>query len=158
MQPRKDYDDYTKFINDTYTDEKINMLNKTVDLESKRGSFKGGKPTETLRTYSEFPCRPPVTDRLADGKHTRSLSLKPQTDTEKKMGTTFMDFNVKPKILESKISQREDFFNLSDGFKKIFSKDTKDVKMIIPIAGYGGHRRGDRSQNFFGKSFRESSL
>ena len=56
-----------------------------------------------------------------------------------------MDFNVKPKILESKISQREDFFNLSDGFKKIFSKDTKDVKMVIPIAGYGGPRRGDRS-------------
>ena len=74
------------------------------------------------------------------------------------MGSTFVEFNVKPKILESKISQREDFFNLSDGFKKIFSKDTKDVKMIIPIAGYGGHRRGDRSQNFFGKSFRESSL
>ena len=104
MQPRKDYDDYTKFINDTYTDEKINMLNKTVDLESKRGSFKGGKPTETLRTYSEFPTRPPVTDRLADGKHSRSLSLKPQTETEKKMGSTFVDFNVKPKILESKIS------------------------------------------------------
>lgn len=74
------------------------------------------------------------------------------------MGATFMDFNVKPKVLESKISQRDDFFNLSDGFKKIFAKDPKDVKMIIPIAGYGGHRRGDRSQNFFGKSFRESSL
>lgn len=159
MQPRKDYDDYTKFINDTYTDEKINMLNKTVDLEAKRGSLKGSKPTDTLRTYSEFPCRPPQSDREVGGpKHTRSLSMKPQTDTEKKMGSTFMDFNVKPKILESKIAQREDFFNLSDGFKKIFSKDTKDVKMVIPIAGYGGHRRGDRSQNFFGKSFRESSL
>lgn len=77
MQPRKDYDDYTKFINDTYTDEKINMLNKTVDLEAKRGSFKDAKPTDSLRTYSEFPCRPPATDRLADGKHSRSLSLKP---------------------------------------------------------------------------------
>lgn len=86
------------------------------------------------------------------------MSLKPQSDIEKAMGTTFVDFNVKPKILESKISQREDFFNLSDGFKRIFSKDKKDVKMVIPIAGYGGHRRGDRSQNFFGKSFRESSL
>ncbi len=30
--------------------------------------------------------------------------------------------------------------------------------MVIPITGYGGHRRGDRSQNFFGKSFREVSL
>jgi len=74
------------------------------------------------------------------------------------MGSTFVEFDVKPKILESKISQREDFFNLSDGFKKIFAKDKDDVKMVIPISGYGGHRRGDRSQNFFGKSFRESSL
>lgn len=71
--------------------------------------------------------------------------MKPTTEIEKKMGSTFMDFNVKPKILESKISQREDFFNLSDGFKRIFSKDNKDVKMVIPIAGYGGHRRGDKS-------------
>ena len=157
MQPRKDYDDYTKFINDTYTEEKINMLNKTVDLDSKRGST-GGTATAALRTYSEFPSRPPATDREQGGKHVRSLSLKPQTETERKMGSTFVEFNVKPKILESKISQRQDFFNLSDGFKRIFSKDTKDVKMVIPIAGYGGHRRGDRSQNFFGKSFRESSL
>jgi hypothetical protein len=55
MQPRKDYDDYTKFINDTYTDEKINMLNKTVTLEAKRGTFKDFNPTMTLRTYSELP-------------------------------------------------------------------------------------------------------
>jgi hypothetical protein len=33
------------------------------------------------------------------------------------MGSTFVEFDVKPKILESKISTREDFFNLSDGFK-----------------------------------------
>lgn len=97
-----------------------------------------------MRTYHEFPEKP-SSDRFGFKKHFRSLSLKPQTETEKKMGSTFTDFNVKPKILESKISQRDDFFNLSDGFKKIFSKDTKDVKMIIPIAGYGGHRRGDRS-------------
>ena len=84
--------------------------------------------------------------------------MKAKTETEKRMGATFVDFDVKPKILESKISQREDFFNLSDGFKKIFAKDKEDVKMVIPISGYGGHRRGDRSQNFFGKSFRESSL
>ena len=144
MQPRKDYDDYTKFINDTYTDEKINMLNRTVTLEAKRGTFKDYNPTMTLRTYSELPIQKEKSVEPKPG-HGRSLSMKPQTETEKKMGSTFMDFNVKPKILESKISQREDFFNLSDGFKKIFSKDTKDVKMVIPIAGYGGHRRGDRS-------------
>lgn len=128
------------------------MLNKTVSIDVNRGQA----PAASLRTYNEFPEKP-ASERFVK-KHFRSLSLKPQTETERKMGSTFTDFNVKPKILESKISQREDFFNLSDGFKKIFSKDVKDVKMVIPIAGYGGHRRGDRSQNFFGKSFRESSL
>ncbi len=50
------------------------------------------------------------------------------------------------------------FFGLSDGFKKIFANDKKDSKMVIPICGYGGHRRGDRSQNFFGKSFRDIAV
>lgn len=54
---------------------------------------------------------------------------------------------VKPKILESKVGQRDEFFNLSSGFKKIFADDKKDRKLIIPVVGYGGHRRGDRSQN-----------
>ena len=61
------------------------------------------------------------------------------------MGTTITDYNVKPKILEGKFSKRDEFFGMSDGFKKIFSTDGKDEKLIIPIAGYGGHRRGDRS-------------
>lgn len=79
----------------------------------------------------------------------------PFKDTEKQLGSTMADFNVKPKLLESKVSARQDFAMLSDGFKRIFADDKKDSKMAIPISGYGGHRRGDRSQNFFGKSFRE---
>ena len=74
------------------------------------------------------------------------------------MGSTYIEFNVKPKILESKVSQQQDFCELSDGFKKVFAKDKDDLKLVLPISGYGGHRRGDRCQNFFGKSFRESSL
>ena len=150
MQPRKDYEDYTRFINDTFADEKIYMLNQTVDMESKRNSAtdRDFKPAVTLRTYSDFK-EPPfskIRSGFATGKHNRTLTeTKNQTETEKMMGSTFVDFDVKPKILESKISTKEDFFNLSDGFKRIFAKDKKDVKMVIPIAGYGGHRRGDRS-------------
>ena len=65
---------------------------------------------------------------------------------------------VIPRILESKISEKPDFYNLSDGFKKIFADDKKDMKLIVPVVGYGGHRRGDRSQNFFGKSYRETTI
>ena len=66
--------------------------------------------------------------------------------------------NIKPKIIESKISDSVDFFNLSNGFKRIFADDSKDKKLVIPVVGYGGHRRGDRSQNYFGKSFRDTTI
>jgi hypothetical protein len=35
---------------------------------------------------------------------------------------------------------------LSDGFKAVLLKQDKlDKKMVIPISGYGGHRRGELS-------------
>ena len=52
---------------------------------------------------------------------------------------------MKPGLLESKLAIREDFAGLSDGFKKIFAQDRKDQRMVIPVAGFGGHRRGDKS-------------
>ena len=59
LQPRKDYDDYTRFINDTYTEEKEDMLSQTVSNLNKTGGFhsfsKGYNPLNTLRTYSEKP-------------------------------------------------------------------------------------------------------
>jgi len=51
MKPRKDYDDYTKFINDTYTAEKEGMLSETVDYMSKTGGFNApSNPIDTLKT------------------------------------------------------------------------------------------------------------
>jgi len=74
------------------------------------------------------------------------------------MSATNRSEQVKPKVLESRISTSESFFNLSDGFKRVFSNDARDRRMVVPVCGYAGHRRGDRSQNFFGKSFRETSV
>lgn len=51
---------------------------------------------------------------------------------------------IKPRVLESKVSDHEKFFNLTDSFKKVFTSDKKDEKIVIPVCGYGGHRRGDR--------------
>lgn len=65
---------------------------------------------------------------------------------------------IKPHVLESKVSINTDFMGLSNGFKKVFTDNKGDRKMVIPIAGYGGHRRGENCANFFGKSFRESSI
>jgi hypothetical protein len=30
--------------------------------------------------------------------------------------------------------------------------------IVIPIAGYGGHRKGEKSENLFGKCFRDVSI
>ena len=69
------------------------------------------------------------------------------------------NFNVKPYVLETRLSTAQDFMGLSDGFKKAFmDKNKKDEKMILPISGYSGHRRGYHCQNYFGKSFRESTI
>jgi len=65
---------------------------------------------------------------------------------------------VKPVVLESRVSKNEAFFNLSDGFQRCFSNDQADQRMVVPVCGYGGHRRGNSSQNFFGKSFKEISI
>ena len=73
-------------------------------------------------------------------------------------GGSHTTVTIKPRIIESKISDSKDFYNLSDGFKRIFANDKKDKKLIIPVVGYGGHRRGDRSQNYFGKSFRDTTI
>jgi len=80
------------------------------------------------------------------------------TEAERKMGSTFTAFNIKPYILETKLSSTTDFMKMSDGFKRALMQDKTDSKMVIPISGYSGHRRGDKSQNYFGKSFRESSF
>lgn len=74
-------------------------------------------------------------------------------------GQTLTAINdIKPKLLEMNVATNDNFFRMSDGFKKIFANDKKDQRMVIPICGYGGHRRGDRSQNFFGKSFRDITI
>jgi hypothetical protein len=66
---------------------------------------------------------------------------------------------VKPSLLERKAVDQSSFMNLSTGFQKVFGSDDRDKKkLVLPIAGYGGHRRGDKCQNFFGKTFREHAL
>jgi len=70
----------------------------------------------------------------------------------------FKQLDVKPRLLETRIVDDDRFVNISDKFKRVFSGDREDQRLVLPISGYGGHRRGDRSQNFFGKPFREITI
>jgi len=56
MQPRKDYEDYARFINDTYRDKKIDILLNKTDRKyssvTKKHDFK--TINQPLRIYSEL--------------------------------------------------------------------------------------------------------
>ena len=85
-------------------------------------------------------------------------TARPARNQSARVGSSSTTLNIKPLILESKIADPKNFLRLSDGFKKVFSNDENDRKMMVPISGYDGHLRGRSSQNFFGISFREMTL
>lgn len=71
---------------------------------------------------------------------------------------TLTQVQLKPLLIEGQLGTHEDFFKLSNRFKEALTNDRQDRKMILPISGYQGHRRGDRSHNFFGKSYRDITI
>ena len=92
------------------------MIINTVNFEHKRGTFtKNYNPLHTLRTYSDFGMSnnkgiggfKPTISRQGAQTHQRNHStMIAGSAVEKKMGSTFTDFDVKPKLLESRISER----------------------------------------------------
>lgn len=67
------------------------------------------------------------------------------------------DVDVKPRLLETKLATRQDFLKISDGFKSVFGNDDKE-DFKIPIVGYTGHRKGEKSENLIGNNFRNTSM
>lgn len=64
---------------------------------------------------------------------------------------------MKPGVIEKGLATNKNFANLSDGFKRIFTADAKELTMKIPIVGYTGHRKGEKAENMFAKNFRENT-
>ena len=106
----------------------------------------------TFRTVASTPKA-----RGNDLAQSREFS-PPSRQIEVHNSAMFSQIDVKPRLLESRVIEDEKFLHLSDGFKRVFSNEREDKNIILPIAGYGGHRRGDRSQNFFGRPFRDISI
>lgn len=136
MVPRKDYDDYSKYINEAHMSRKELLTTGLQQVNTSRPSHTSMK--------REAPSLEILSTKTNTNffKSARGLSIG---DSFAKTTTS-----VKPRILESKVSENREFYNLSDGFKRIFAEDKKDRKIVVPVVGYGGHRRGDRSQNYFG--------
>lgn len=69
------------------------------------------------------------------------------------------EVQVKPKLLESKLAQKPEFMGLSDGFKRSFGNDTLEQKQFkIPVVGYTGHRKGEKSENMIGQNYRATTI
>lgn len=85
------------------------MITNTANFEQKRGTFtKGYNPLHTLRTYSDFGISKGLAGGFkpnSRGGHQRNHStVMAGSAVEKRMGSTFTEFDVKPKLLESKIA------------------------------------------------------
>lgn len=87
---------------------------------------------------------PTAKDEMVDIANMRS-TLNTGAATHRQPNSDFKETKLKPTLFENKILKNKDFFRLSDGFQKIFAQDSKDQSLRIPIAGYGGHTRGDWS-------------
>lgn len=135
MKGVKDYSDYAKSLNEEMYEHKTRILKTTTPEVSE---------TICSKTGNNF------------------------FNSRKKLrGTRFSvnqaDFNpdeaeLKPKLLENRVINQKDFFSLSNGFQKVFANDYQDKVMVLPIAGYSGHQRGDKAQNYYGRTFRDAAI
>lgn len=138
MLSKKDYQDYATSINL----EKFNQKNKIL-------------------TEADYP----TINTICSNTGTNFFKPGSAAFRKNRMGSARMSQDIdlrtttiKPKLLETKMVTQQNFFNMSDGFKQIFADDKKDKDLVIPITGYKGHQRGDKSQNFFGRSFRDCAI
>ena len=52
----------------------------------------------------------------------------------------------------------ENFDDLPENFKRLFTDDDQDQNMKLPIVGYGGHRKGEKAENMFAKNYRDTTI
>lgn len=75
----------------------------------------------------------------------------------------FFNINpLRPRLKDVQIESTPQFQTMTDGFKRATTATNKDRadegEIKIPIAGYTGHRMGYRSQNFYGKNYRDCTI
>ena len=65
---------------------------------------------------------------------------------------------MKPKLLESGLASKSEFQNLPERFKQLMGSERKEENLRLPIVGYAGHRKGEKSENMFAKNYRETTI
>lgn len=96
----------------------------------------------------------------------QSIYRKPVTNIEHRKDPFFNVNAMRPKLRDRDVRTAEDFQTLSAGFQIAMTsnkhrEDNKmpdNTKVQIPVVGYTGHRMGYKSQNFYGKNYRDCAI
>ena len=73
---------------------------------------------------------------------------------------------MRPRLKDRDVRTADDYQTLSAGFQiAMTSNKTREeqkmpdnTKVQIPVVGYTGHRMGYKSQNFYGKNYRDCAI
>ena len=88
---------------------------------------------------------------LSPKKHSRDLNGSPLSYLQNTV-------QLKPRLVENGLAGKEDFAKLSPRFKQIMASGDDDWSMRLPIVGYQGHRKGEKAENMFAKSYRDTAI
>ena len=96
----------------------------------------------------------------------QSLYRAPRTNIEHRKDPFFNVNPMRPRLKDRDVRTADDFQTMSAGFQIAMTsnkhrEDNKmpdNTKVQIPVVGYTGHRMGYKSQNFYGKNFRDCSI
>lgn len=96
----------------------------------------------------------------------QTLYRNPVTRIQHRKDPFFNVNPLRPRLKTSDIRQGDKFKGMTNGYQSAM-ESTKarqeaglpdNTEVRIPIVGYQGHRMGYRSQNFYGKTFRDCSI
>jgi hypothetical protein len=94
------------------------------------------------------------------------LYRKPVTNIEHRKDPFFNVNPMRPRLKDRDVRTAEDFQTLSAGFQIAMTSNKHrevnqmpdNTKVQIPVVGYTGHRMGYKSQNFYGKNYRDCAI
>ena len=133
MQSQRDYIEYMVNLNRNRINSKEEML--------KTGSY--DKFTHIYVDKTETTVLP--------HQHKRDLAGSP-------LQFACSQIQIKPRLIENGLVSNKKFQNLSEKFKRLFTEDRGDQMMKLPICGYSGHQKGEKSENMYSKNFRDITM
>lgn len=96
----------------------------------------------------------------------QSMYRKPVTRIDHRKDPFFNVNPLRPRLKERDVRSTDTFNTLSAGYQIAMSSNRNrdaqglpdNTKVQIPVVGYTGHRMGYRSQNFYGKNYRDCAI